>query len=735
MSTRFFAQVSLAFSFLLANNSILANSDFSYMAADGSPASGIHISGCANNCQADIVIPEELDGFVVTGIGDSAFLDQDISSITLPDSVISIGWEAFANNGINSLNLPSSLQFINEYAFENNQISLLAFPATIESIGFGAFRNNGLSNVTFSDGITTIGQDAFAENLLYDVIIPDSVTNLEWGAFRDNQLTTVEISNSILIIRTTTFANNQLTSVTIPESINLIESSAFASNALTSIYFNGNRPQMEPGAFASNPALSEIVYCSGTVGWPGEPIEGITPTSMACGHIDGGNGDGDGDGETFSNQFYSAMELQNEFLSQTRPTSIVNGFFEIGTDYTGLDREILWRFPIPSAGLLTGDDLSVEIEIEEKRNPCCREKDLFVGISDGSKVLTYFNRANENNDFLFASEINNRILSANTLTVFDETNLSNYVLIYDFYNDSLDFTANGNPYSVDLNTYALDTSVPLNLVIAGSEGNESFSIKSINISYPESAQSPPEDSGFIYIPLEDGIEITAYQGISSLNLSIPEEIDGQTVTRIGYSAFSDVPLNSITFPSTITSIADWAFENSGLQTIFFNGERPEIASTAFWNNPIENIRYCYIGLGWPGEPISGVTPELDAACEDIPINNMTWDFDANGSVGALSDGLLFLRYVFGFRGDDLTNGVISTDSPLTPTEVESNLEDALIYADIDGNGDIDALTDGLLLMRYTFNLRGNTLVENVIGPNALRASEAVIETYIAAFMP
>ena len=733
MSTRFFAQVSLAFSFLLANNSVLANSDFSYMAADGSPASGIHISGCANNCQADIVIPEELDGFVVTGIGDSAFLDQDISSITLTDSTISIGYEAFANNDINSLNLPSSLQVINDYAFEGNQLEHLNLPESIASIGFGAFRNNLLESLSFLSGITTIGQDAFAENLLGTVQIPDSVTNLEWGAFRDNQLTTVEISNSILIIRAATFENNQLTSVTISENINHIESSAFASNSLNQVFFRGNRPEIESDSFASNPNLSEIVYCSGTVGWPGEPIEGITPTSMACGYIDGG--DGDSDGETFFNQFYSAMELQNEFLSQTRPTSIVNDFFEVGTDYTGLDREILWRFPIPSAGLLTGDDLSVVIEIEEKRNPCCREKDLFVGISDGSKVLTYFNRANENNDFLFASEINNRILSANTLTVFDETNLSNYVLRYDFYNDSLDFTANGNPYSVDLNTYDLDTSVPLNLVIAGSEGNESFSIKSINISYPESTQSPPEESGFIYIPLEDGIEITAYQGIPSLDLSIPQEIDGQTVIRIGNSAFSDVPLNSITFPSTITSIAEWAFENSGLQTITFNGERPEFDSTAFWNNPIANIRYCYRGIGWPGEPISGVTPELDAACEDIPINDVTWDFDKNGSIRALSDGLLFLRYVFGVRGDDLTKGVIRTDSPLTPTEVESNLEDVLIYADIDGNGDIDALTDGLLLLRYMFTLRGNKLSKDIITPNATRASATDIEAYIESHMP
>ncbi len=115
--------------------------------------------------------------------------------------------------------------------------------------------------------------------------------------------------------------------------------------------------------------------------------------------------------------------------------------------------------------------------------------------------------------------------------------------------------------------------------------------------------------------------------------------------------------------------------------------------------------------------------------------DVTWDFDKNGSVRALSDGLLFLRYIFGFRGDDLTNGVISTDSPLSPTEVESSLENALIYADIDGNGDIEALTDGLLLMRYAFNLRGNTLVKDLIGPNALRASAADIEAYIESHMP
>ena len=44
MSTRFFAQVSLAFSFLFANNSVLANSDFftgAFPAEYGNALSGV----------------------------------------------------------------------------------------------------------------------------------------------------------------------------------------------------------------------------------------------------------------------------------------------------------------------------------------------------------------------------------------------------------------------------------------------------------------------------------------------------------------------------------------------------------------------------------------------------------------------------------------------------------------------------------------------------------------------
>lgn len=51
--------------------------------------------------------------------------------------------------------------------------------------------------------------------------------------------------------------------------------------------------------------------------------------------------------------------------------------------------------------------------------------------------------------------------------------------------------------------------------------------------------------------------------------------------------------------------------------------------------------------------------------------------------------------------------------------------------DIDQNGQVDALTDGLLLLRYMFGLRGASLVQGLIGQGAARNTAALIEAYLA----
>ena len=107
------------------------------------------------------------------------------------------------------------------------------------------------------------------------------------------------------------------------------------------------------------------------------------------------------------------------------------------------------------------------------------------------------------------------------------------------------------------------------------------------------------------------------------------------------------------------------------------------------------------------------------------------DIDDDGNTDALTDGLLALRYMFGLSDAPLITGVIGQDaSRATSLEIESYLNENRSSLDIDGNGDISALTDGLLILRNLFGLEGETLISDVIGDQSTRSSANAIIDYI-----
>ena len=81
--------------------------------------------------------------------------------------------------------------------------------------------------------------------------------------------------------------------------------------------------------------------------------------------------------------------------------------------------------------------------------------------------------------------------------------------------------------------------------------------------------------------------------------------------------------------------------------------------------------------------------------------------------------------------------MISNDSVITSSaDIEAEL--AMVYAssgDIDGNGSVDALTDGLLLLRYLFGLTGTNLINSVVGDGATKTQSAALESYMSGLMP
>jgi hypothetical protein len=103
---------------------------------------------------------------------------------------------------------------------------------------------------------------------------------------------------------------------------------------------------------------------------------------------------------------------------------------------------------------------------------------------------------------------------------------------------------------------------------------------------------------------------------------------------------------------------------------------------------------------------------------------------------ALTDGLLVIRYLFGLTGPSLTAGALgSTATRTDPAAIKTYLDGIRTSLDIDGNGTADALTDGLLIIRYLFGLRGSSLIAGAVDPLATRTTAPAIEAYIQTLMP
>ena len=116
-----------------------------------------------------------------------------------------------------------------------------------------------------------------------------------------------------------------------------------------------------------------------------------------------------------------------------------------------------------------------------------------------------------------------------------------------------------------------------------------------------------------------------------------------------------------------------------------------------------------------------------------PILAGSLDLDGNGALEALTDGLLFLRSSFGFSGATLITGAVGSGCRYcTAAAIQSRLVALQAVLDVDDNGDVAALTDGLLVLRFLFGFTGATLVSGAIGDGAARSSPAAVAAYLDA---
>jgi hypothetical protein len=130
----------------------------------------------------------------------------------------------------------------------------------------------------------------------------------------------------------------------------------------------------------------------------------------------------------------------------------------------------------------------------------------------------------------------------------------------------------------------------------------------------------------------------------------------------------------------------------------------------------------------------GVTALEEFLAGTIPSGSI--DIDGNDEYDALTDGLLLLRGMFGLDGAALVANTIGDDAIYTESvDIESRIDTLGDLADIDANGEVDALTDGLLILRYLFGLEGDTLINGVVAGDATRKTAEEIEAHLETLMP
>lgn len=173
----------------------------------------------------------------------------NLKTIDIPDGVTKIGENAFNNSGITSITLPKYLEEIECKAFENCKgLNSVDFPKYLKKVGYGAFRDcsnlesvtipknadfgnlvdgvfsncSSLNNITFEAGRKYIDQSMFSNCTgLKSIVIPDGVVEIEANAFENcPNLQSVTIPNSVTKISWSVFTDcSSLKNVSIPNNV------------------------------------------------------------------------------------------------------------------------------------------------------------------------------------------------------------------------------------------------------------------------------------------------------------------------------------------------------------------------------------------------------------------------------------------------------------------------------------------------------------------------------------
>lgn len=658
-----------------------------------------------------VILPDS-----VSYIGDNVFSDTPLESVILSESLLEIPAYAFSNTKLNSVTLPDSVETIRSYAFSNSSLEKVILGTSLTTIGDHAFESNeNLSDINIGNTIQDIGAGAFRYCGLVTVEIPSSITKIKASVFSDNPLVEVTLHDAITEIGQSSFFRNQnLTSIELPQSLITVGSYAFDGSGLTSIVIPDSVTEINRQSFnAYN--LERVVLGKSltTLGYRAFGVNSLK-TLIIYSPLS------DVDEQAFGRDYELANKIEEIFLIEPADWYVgqidyfnrSSQFFNVCDESDYDEDEIINCLDDDSDndGALNNVDAFPLDETE------INDSDL-DGVGDNLDVFPF--NADEYLDTDGDGVGDNQDVFPNNPNESQD--------------DDLDGIGNNDdPDDDNDGTLDVDDAEPSNPLI----GDQPAQIISVS-------GSPKAVSGY---ELNIDISYEVSDGINQLpGIGFRVHFNSQDLTFV--SALDALIKDIIV--SAEGPFSDYEDHDNDQKTdeyISFGwasiaGDWPDASLPA----KLFTLNFDVRNLGLASDHISSSinfsklsTTEgygFNASDYDFEILLATWDFDGNSSADALTDGLLLMRYLFDLRGESLTSDVIAPDATMSHSEIQMKMDSNVVIADIDHNGELDALTDGLLLMRYLFDLRGEALIDKVVSSTAERFTEAEIESYIKDHLP
>jgi hypothetical protein len=680
-----------------------------------------------------------------TSIGADAFKQSDLKSVTIPDGITNIGDNAFSSTQLTSIEIPNSVVTIEQYAFAwTYSLTSLTLGNSLQTIEGSAFYNSGIINLILPDSVTSIGSYSFYGSGLESLTIGNSLTSISSYAFGEsNDLQDLVIGSSVTSVGNNSFNNTNITSLVIPESVTHIYEDAFRYVPIGNLVIGSNVTSIGDDAFSG---VNGDVFILKPAQ---ENFDIYNFSSMA--------------------NIYACDSLDDAGV----PQGCEDAWPDDGIDVPEWPINVCDSDPsLPECDPCTDDSVSCigygpgafgGAIVSETDSISFSEGGVFIfpsgaewwagfaisGISSGTYPLSFM----EAGSITFTGYIS----EGGSADIRFQLQFQEHPNVEPTY-DTATVTVSG----------AMPTSYTVEIP---SQGDNTFSslimyleTVDVAVTITDVVVSSDADSVDSNTPNNQIIKVTnTPKGIlgnaAVLEVSYDTGDSNNQLTGIGMRVHFNSSLISF---KEITNLVE--------QDIIVNGQGPFNDEDDFDNDPLTDQ---YISFGWaslfgnwPNAELPAVlmniafdvadTIDTDTTAStninfshtalasgyqfesesyNLQLQAASWDFDGNGQADALTDGLMMLRYYFGLRGDSVTLSAMATDSPLSSDEVVAEIEAAHDIADIDDDGKVEALTDALMLLRYLFGLEGEMITNQAVGQNANRSSHEAIQAYIEGYMP